>query len=291
MTSFDLISDTHFDFYEHCSYTRSRNKYTFYRGNFHDEKTLNFRDKKDFVELWKSWKPKSKHLLIAGDIGHRNAENVLCLRYLREEFYDTVSLVLGNHDLYLLDFAFTNSLDRVKDFKERVSGLDNVFLLDGSIVEIEGIRVGGTMGWYDGSFIKSQSHKEKNYLWYNTMRDATAIRSKDLPRPLLFDSIFKVEYPKIEYISDKSDIVLTHVNPSNQPKHQDEDFVYYDTTGFYSFDGSRLLESTTAKYWLYGHTHKARKFKINNTTVLCNPRGYPFQNEKFLIKQINFPNS
>lgn len=287
MTTFDIISDTHFDFYKDSLYSKNKGKYTFYQRNFFfREPVLDLKNKRDFVDLWKSWKPKSKHLLIAGDIGHDNAENALCLKYLREEFYDTICLVIGNHDLYLVDYESKDSLERLKDFKEKVNKLDSVFLLDGSIVYIEDVRVGGAMGWYDGSFIKSKTISQKNHLWYNSMNDSRYVRSEHLPYPLAFDTLHKIEYPKLEYIADKSDIILSHINPSNQPIHQDEDFVHLDSTGFYSFDGSRLLKSTTAKHWVYGHTHSAKSFKINKTKIQCNPRGYPWQNEKFLIKQV-----
>lgn len=42
---------------------------------------------------------------------------------------------------------------------------------------------------------------------------------------------------------------------------------------FMGFDG----------YWFFGHTHDAHKFKIGETRVMCNPRGYPneYQESKF----------
>ena len=32
-------------------------------------------------------------------------------------------------------------------------------------------------------------------------------------------------------------------------------------------------------YWFHGHMHQTTKYKINNTTILCNPVGYPHERD------------
>ena len=29
------------------------------------------------------------------------------------------------------------------------------------------------------------------------------------------------------------------------------------------------------KYWVYGHTHDAMKYEVDNVKCICNPMGYP----------------
>ena len=54
MVSFDITSDTHFDFFE--SY-------------------FDIENPADIRALWDSFEPKSRNLIIAGDIGHKNEQN------------------------------------------------------------------------------------------------------------------------------------------------------------------------------------------------------------------------
>jgi Icc-related predicted phosphoesterase len=40
-----------------------------------------------------------------------------------------------------------------------------------------------------------------------------------------------------------------------------------------------LVAASKAKLWLHGHVHHACDYRIGDTRVLCNPRGYPGENE------------
>ena len=37
------------------------------------------------------------------------------------------------------------------------------------------------------------------------------------------------------------------------------------------------------KYWFYGHTHTPCEKQINSTLCLCNPIGYPEENDEDVI--------
>lgn len=268
MTSFDITSDVHFDFFTHYGVEMDK--------------------KKTFLSLWDSWKPEAKNLLIAGDIGHIDQQNINCLKWLREEIYESICFVTGNHDLYLCNERSKTSMERLSDVAAGAAGLDSVYLLDGNVVEIGGVRVGGAMGWYDGSYLKHFQEDEYSpidrskaqYLWRSIMNDSRLTTLKE------FDELSSKEYNKLDNIVGDCDVILTHINPSNAKQHQAPLYVNEDSTCFYNFDGKGLLQKTSAEYWVFGHTHDALQYKYNNTVVLSNPRGYPFQNTPYNLKQI-----
>lgn len=73
----DILSDTHFDFYFYQKYNED-DVVKFFKN------IINFEDIADV-------------LIIAGDIGHNNAQNIKILKILKQ-FYKNIICVLGNHD-------------------------------------------------------------------------------------------------------------------------------------------------------------------------------------------------
>jgi hypothetical protein len=81
--------------------------------------------------------------------------------------------------------------------------------------------------------------------------------------------------------------VITHIGPKAEDIHEKW---HNESTGFFYFDGTEYLDRINGGYWIYGHTHDRHILKHNNVTLLCNPLGYPYENqpdrkelEKFVI--------
>lgn len=85
----------------------------------------------------------------------------------------------------------------------------------------------------------------------------------------------KLEKEKIEKIYRNVDVMITHVNPSIEKEHTSTSFREEDTTGFFTFDGSKYLKDGNMKYWIYGHTHIEAEHIIDGVTCICNTMGYP----------------
>ena len=272
--SFDLCSDIHLDFFDH----------NFPRYNLD---RIDIDNKETFLELFRSWQPKSKNLIIAGDLGHHNYQIINCLKWLREEIYETICVVTGNHDLWTIySPTHVSSWDRVKDLAKSIKEIDRVYLLDGSYELIDDAVIAGSMGWYDGSYISEQliTYESIQDIWMRTMNEPRYTSLK------VFDQLVEQEYRKLEQVHKLADIMVSHINPSNKRKHQDKEFRDEVTTSFYNFDGEELLKGTTAQYWVYGHTHSAKTYKPiagKNLTCVCNPRGYPWQNQDYRLKKLN----
>ena len=92
-------------------------------------------------------------LVIAGDIGHINDDNVYFLKEI-SKFYTKIFVTWGNHDLYLINSSERekynyNSFNRLKNLKEKVKEIDNLTFLDGEKVEYNGITFWGSGLWYE----------------------------------------------------------------------------------------------------------------------------------------------
>ena len=129
----DILSDTHFD-------------------NWFGYNTIP--DKEMVVEFWRSLKPKGDYLIIAGDIGHDLIQNIAVLNILKEVFYKEIIITLGNHDHYVIGFNLLETARSKAKKSKKLYKQNGIIVLDGDIVEIEGIKFGGAKGWYHSAYVK-----------------------------------------------------------------------------------------------------------------------------------------
>jgi hypothetical protein len=78
-----------------------------------------------------------------------------------------------------------------------------------------------------------------------------------------------------EKLSDVSlpTVVVTHHAPARQsidPKYNSDSL----TPAFVS-NHDEFVESSGARMWIHGHVHRGFDYRLGETRVLCNPRGYP----------------
>lgn len=222
-------------------------------------------------------------LVIAGDLGHYNSQNLWLIEYLKELYFKHIVCVLGNHDYYLLhrlqqlDYE-SNSFNRIQEMRDQLNAIDGIHCLNGNVVEIEGIRFGGSDSWYDGAYMLRNLNPRGTYsmgrvreLWHHTMNDANYIFG--IQR---FDEIWDIEKPKIEAVYQECDVMITHVSPSINPEHiPDIHFRRDEATSFFTFDGETYVKNTTAKVWIYGHTHTPNDYEWHGVRLICNQLGYP----------------
>lgn len=265
----------------------------------------------DFVD--NVLKPKEADILIlAGDNSHYNSQNKIMLEYLAsKKMYKKIFVVHGNHEMYLISNSqhsqYSTSFAKIQELKEICEAIDTVEFLDGNIVEVDGVKIGGCAMWYDGSYgIKSFGRTKDNMLalWKVSMNDANLIKGIDTdisnpPQMYSYGSykfynfnpwtFFEKEKEKMVKIVKECQIFVSHVGPvvpkNLQPKYQSAD------TGFYYFDGEHYLwDDNAPKLWVYGHTHDMYDFKINNTWLACNPLGYKSENTGAEIQVIEMDN-
>ena len=269
----DYLSDLHIDFY----FSRK-------------EPITNDKMKKLFEPIiTKNGRIIGDVLIIAGDIGHYNYQNINVLKYLKENYYKHIICVLGNHDYYLLGkevkSQFKNSFERIKNMRDLINSEENMYCLDGNIIQISGINFSGCDSWYNDGYFKRQyptqnfSRKSTNIQWHQTMNDAGYIYGIDN-----FDDIWEIEKPKVEAIYKKCDVMITHINPSCKDEHINIRYQNNPSNVFFSFDGEKYLKEGSMSHWIFGHTHEELEYQEFDVNCLCNPLGYPNEssNGKFV---------
>lgn len=233
---------------------------------------------KEFVDTMLPLIPDSI-LLIGGDIGHINAHNLVLFKHL-SKIYDKILVVFGNHDYYLVsgnqrEKYNRNSFNRVNEMKAFLKPLENVHVLDGNIIEHNGVKYTGTGMWYDGKLSnvdKIMTEEQIKDDWLYFMNDSNYIYNIST-----YKYIFDDEIKKLENNIYKSDVILSHIGPALPPVIPTK----YDNsyTRFFYFDGSEYLKAKAApKVWVYGHVHDQYDYTVNNTNLVCNPLGYPKEN-------------
>ena len=265
---FDLISDIHLDFWV--------------------KPDSNLRKMEKKIDLFvDSLIPSSPRnvLVIAGDLGHYNNQNVIMLRSLMR-YYESIVIVRGNHDLYLVSgkqskkykWLSENRWREMKDFAKHMPGL---FVLEGDTITLDGITFGGTGMWYDfsyGMIEHGKTREELDQIWREEMRDRKFIKKQP---------DFAKEELRFDRIIDKSDVIVTHVGGDWSQLSLNSGYVRGDlTTSFYFFDGSNWFDRLGGKTWCFGHVHDHYDYIRNDCRFINNAKGYPHDNPGSKIKMV-----
>jgi len=236
-------------------------------------------------------------LLLAGDIfsaapflpkktdaksrGARRRAIKFCRQQLSK--YSRVFYTLGNHEHYFGTFEETANVLRA--FLR--THAPNVTLLDDQVAEIEGITVIGTTLWArcgvgQSSYTEWRIGKE--------MRDFTAIRTTRLPLPQQmkfwqgsrafrpFDA--NDEHQKaLAFLRDaaKTDrpvILLSHHAPSLLSAHGVDYGTDYLDDAYCTNLFDIFEQHPNIKLAVHGHTHHHEHYRLAETLVIANPRGY-----------------
>ena len=278
MDNIDFVSDIHIDSWKHNL-----------------GKQFNI---KTFIEDILS--PNNYTLIIAGDISNHNEDIFMLLTELKE-YYHNIIIVPGNHEMYLIDSdqdkyqrESENRLQELKDF----CNSNGIYYLDGQVIDIDGIKIGGTGMFHDYSYGKFFKKKREQIieLWYRTLNDWQYIFSggeDNYQIPMAysgyvnisnFDPIkkFKSELKKLDQIQE-CDILVTHYPPIMPEKSK---YKQVSSSIFYLFDGKKYLKKIKPKYWIFAHMHQQFEQKMESTILCSNPLGYYDENPFSRIKKI-----
>jgi len=241
-------------------------------------------------------KPKSgRALIIAGDLGHYITQDIEVLKELRK-YYLRVVIVRGNHDMYLVsgkqqskyEYSSTNRVNAMK-----VACLENgIDYLDGGVIEVDGIRIGGVGMWYD---LPDRRLIER---WQEVMNDSNLIMEREPFRiPVPYGSpVTRTGWDPQEYYMNEleklknlgqCDILVTHVSPVIIPdEHQAPEHRGNPDNVFYESDNLKLVQKINPAVVIFGHTHRTMDFSLGDQWFVCNPLGYKGQRPGAEIQQL-----
>ncbi|MCJ8153004.1 metallophosphoesterase [Chryseobacterium sp. SSA4.19] len=182
-----------------------------------------------------------------------------------------VIYVLGNHEYY--KGSYPKTLNKIKEAAKD----SDVFVLEDSFVDIDGIRFHGATLWTDFSIFGDPRYY--GAVCQNAMNDYKKIRRDPSYSKIRSVDIFKIHQmskvwlqESLENSKGTKNIVVTHHAPSIQssPEHLRKDPV----TSAYASDLEDFIREYQPLYWIHGHIHTPCRYKIGETEIICNPHGY-----------------
>jgi len=198
-------------------------------------------------------------LILAGDINVKGR-----VEWINEqaEKFEHVIYVTGNHEYYssnisTLDAKLNDNLD------------PRIHFLQNSSVKINEVWFHGTTLWTD------MGHPADHYFINDGMNDFHVIRYGTNYRKFRCNDAAMVHHRAMEFLKKnvkEGDVVITHHAPSFESSLE----CYRDTPlqPAFATDLSDFMLDNKPKFWVHGHMHNTSDYKIGDTNVLCNPRGY-----------------
>jgi Icc-related predicted phosphoesterase len=224
-------------------------------------------------------KTEADMVILAGDI-HVGKKGV---DWAKANFPDKhVIYVLGNHEYYGRAFP-----KHVSDLKEIVKGT-NIHILENSHLVTDDVVFMGCALWTD--FKLFGDPKIAGYQATQIMTDYRRIRISPEYRKLRSIDTAAIHAKSLRWLdaeiaklkdSGKKLVIVTHHAPSKRSlsKFHEDDIL----SAAYASHLDCFVRESNAQLWIHGHVHTQQDYSIGNTRIICNPRGYPDeQNQDFM---------
>lgn len=217
-------------------------------------------------------KDNSDVLILAGDIipiKYISSDTNDILKFFEEisEQWKDVIIVIGNHEAYRGVIEETKS--KLKSFIDQYL---NIHVLENDYIEIDDIRFIGSTLWtnfYKNDPVAKETARVR-------MNDFKIIRTTGYRKFLPDDSV-KLHYKAYDYIRNNLNhdkvVLITHHAPCllSIPERYKTDIL----SAAYASDLSLFDDYPQIKIAIHGHIHDTMNYEVNETRILCNPRGYP----------------
>lgn len=218
--------------------------------------------------------PRTDVLCLVGDIGYPYSK--IYKQFLTEmnSMFKKVFLIAGNHEYYTLGPNFGKDMLMIEEKISKViseNNLTNITFLNDSYEDYEGYRFVGTTLW---SHISNPDYLVNDFEQILDMNVELYNELHSISREIIEEQILESPLPII---------MLTHHMPSYDlidDKYKGPSMNKYNQC--FASDCSKYFVYPI-KVWLYGHTHKPKVAIINGIKFLCNPKGYPEENNQINI--------
>lgn len=210
--------------------------------------------------------------VLSGDIGNPYSSNYDNFMKSISTMFKKVFVIPGNHEYY----NKTKLMEETEEYMiNYFTQYENISFLNNSYEIYENKCFIGTTLW---SKIKNPEYK---------INDVYQIPNFDYK---IYNQLNKNSIKfLIETLEQNNNcIIITHHMPSEQlidKKYKTVNMIPYNQW-FYS-DLDNIIDKYKDKIncWFYGHTHTASISRIHNIPFLCNPIGYPNENDKIDYKK------
>jgi Icc-related predicted phosphoesterase len=209
-------------------------------------------------------------VLLAGDI-HVGDKG---FHWARDHFPDRdVVYVLGNHEYY------RGAVPKLTQKLERLSAGSNIHVLDNRALTLGDVRILGCTLWSDFKLLNNLDIAV--IAAQDIMNDFRLIRVSPAFRKLLPADTAKMHRKSRTWLKgelrrakteNKKTVVITHNAPSlrSVPARYKTD----PLSAAFASNMEDLIFEAGPDLWVHGHIHDSSDYRIGNTRVICNPRGY-----------------
>lgn len=183
-------------------------------------------------------------------------------------------MIAGNHEYY--NGKWPSALNILRD---ECSRFPNVFFLENEVKVIDDLTFIGATLW-------TNMHRGDPTTMYHAttcMNDYRIVRHEHLGytrlRPVHTMAAHRTSLEYIQaVVAEKHDqkfVVVGHHAPSQLSVHEIYKHDHLMNGNFYSDLSDFILDRPQIKLWIHGHTHHPFDYKLGETRIVCNPRGYP----------------
>ena len=212
---------------------------------------------KEFVH---TWMPDGDILILAGDVGefHWWRDKLPLIEALCEK-YSHVLYVAGNHDYY--GTSLKKGDDRFHEIDDQIS---NFHFLEKEIFEIAGVKFAGCTLWF--------KEDPGGWIYERWMNDFSQIKH-------FKPAVYGRNLDSQEFLRSLQDVdvIITHHLPTYLSVN--ERYTNDVCNRFFLCEMDDVILGLQPKIWYHGHTHISCDYKLGATRIICNPMGYPREND------------
>lgn len=218
---------------------------------------------KDITPLINQIQHNSDILILAGDIGNPFETNYEEFLSFISKTFEKTFIIAGNHEYY-----YNNIEDANNKMKDIINKFNNISLLLNSFEDFDGIRWIGTTLW---------SHITKSQ--YN-INDTNKIPN------LTIEKYNNMHFECVNFLenainSSNPCIIITHHLPIYDLTAKKYRTIFYENYREWfnaNLDEFIKKNNNKIKAWIYGHPHTQTIQIKYDIPFLCNPLGYPNEN-------------
>ena len=188
--------------------------------------------------------------------------------------YKHVIFLMGNHEHYHGEFNSTAQI-----IKDTFDHIENFHFLENNVIEIDDTVFLGCTLWTNMDDEDPQTveeiHKKLNDYQRITFDDEFGIRNFE-PEDTIEEHRKSLTFLKktVRDYPNQKVVVVTHHAPSKRSNHPKRDLSDLVNAAYSSDLDSFILAHPQIQYWIHGHTHKRYNYRVGETKIVCNPRGY-----------------
>lgn len=207
-------------------------------------------------------------VVLAGDIHIRQNAIEWILKNIPNK---PVVYIFGNHEFY--GKSYPTLIDKVKALTQDT----NIHILENESIDLGEVEFFGCTYWTD--FELFGNPKIAGYHCQQLMTDYKRIRRAPSYSKLRSLDTAIINRSSVRWLqaavsdSTKKKVVVTHHSPSllSLPELRREKL----ESAAYVSNHDDLVRELSPSLWVHGHIHHSSDYRIGDTRVVCNPRGYP----------------